>query len=100
MITRIYRVRIKNELRSEFEPLFKTIARSSVSKFSGCRQVIVGGPSLLTPDEYAMTSVWDNERSLEEFAGSDWSVAHIPDGMEKFIDECWLHHFHDFAPLE
>lgn len=40
-----------------------------------------------------MISDWDNETSLSEFAGAEWSVAHIPDGMEKFVDVCWVHHF-------
>lgn len=94
MITRVYRVRIKPELRDEFEPLFRTVARSSVSECSGCKDVTVGGPTSVDPDEYAMISVWDSAESLSEFAGPDWSVAHIPDGMEKFVQACWLHHFH------
>jgi len=93
MITRVYRVRIKPELRDEFEPLFRTVARSSVSEYSGCMDVTVGGPTSVDPDEYAMISVWDSAESLREFAGSDWSIAHIPDGMEKFVQQCWLHHF-------
>ncbi len=94
MITRIYCVRIKPELREEFEPLFKTVALGSVTAFEGCKNVVVGGPTELSPDEYAMISDWSDEASLSEFAGQDWSVAHIPDGMEKFVDECWVHHFH------
>ncbi|SIS91669.1 Antibiotic biosynthesis monooxygenase [Roseivivax lentus] len=93
MITRIYRVRIKPELRAEFEPLFRTVARSSVARFAGCTQVTVGGPTEAEPDDYAMISVWDSEASLGEFAGSDWTIAHIPEGMEKFVAECWVHHF-------
>lgn len=94
MITRIYRVQIKPELRDEFVPLFQTVARSSVTAFEGCHRVIVGGPTDLTPNEYAMISDWDSETSLSEFAGDDWSVAHIPDGMERFVENCWVHHFH------
>lgn len=94
MITRIYRVRINPDLRQEFEPLFQTVARASVADCAGCLQVTVGGPSSDTPDEYAMISVWDGEESLRKFIGSDWTVAHIPPGMEKFVDTCWLHHFH------
>lgn len=94
MITRIYRVRIKPDLRNQFEPLFQTVARASVAECTGCTQVTVGGPTSAAPDEYAMISVWDGEESLREFIGSDWTVPHIPSGMEKFVDTCWLHHFH------
>ncbi|WP_310620866.1 putative quinol monooxygenase [Flexibacterium corallicola] len=93
MITRIYRVRIKPELREEFEPLFQTVALSSVAERAGCLRAILGGPSPLSPDEYAMISEWDSEDSLREFAGQDWSQAHIPEGMEKFVEECWVHHY-------
>ena len=94
MITRIYRVRIKAELRDEFEPLFKTLARASVADCSGCQHVTVGGPSSVDPDEYAMISVWDREESLSAFVGPDWTIPHIPHGMEKFVEACFLHHFH------
>lgn len=93
MITRVYRVQIKAELREEFEPLFMTVAKGSVTKFSGCTRVVVGGPTPLTPNEYAMITDWDNETSLTAFAGTDWSVAHIPKGMERFVETCWVHHF-------
>lgn len=93
MITRVYRVRIKPDLRAEFEPLFQTVARSSVAQCSGCLHVTVGGPTAASPDEYAMISVWDGPESLTAFAGADWSVAHIPADMERFVDECWVHHY-------
>lgn len=93
MITRIYRVRINPDLRDEFEPLFQTVARGSVADCAGCTHVTVGGPTSADPDEYAMISVWQDENSLSDFAGADWTVPHIPAGMEKFVEKCWLHHF-------
>lgn len=93
MITRIYRVQINPALRAEFEPLFKTVAAASVTKFDGCKRVVIGGPTPLTPNEYAMISDWDTTASLTAFAGPDWSVAHIPQGMERFVETCWVHHF-------
>lgn len=95
MLTRIYRVRIKPELRAEFEPLFRTVALSSVSDCPGCTSARLGGPTSQTPHEYVMISVWDGIENLQAFAGTDWNVPHIPAGMEEFVDECWLHHFWD-----
>ncbi len=97
MITRIYRVRIHTELRDEFEPLFQTVALGSVTKFAGCARVVIGGPAKGTPDEYAMITEWTDADALTEFAGEEWSVAHIPPGMEKFVQECWVHHFEHMA---
>jgi quinol monooxygenase YgiN len=93
MITRIYRVQIKPEMRAEFEPLFQTVARGSVADVAGCVRVVVGGPTPDAPDEYAMMSDWSDGQSLTDFIGADWSVVHIPDGMEKFVVACWVHHF-------
>lgn len=93
MITRIYRVQIKPDLRDAFEPLFQTVARGSVAGVAGCTDVIVGGPTADTPDEYAMISHWSDAQSLTDFIGSDWSKVHIPDGMERFVVACWVHHF-------
>ena len=96
MITRIYRVKIHPETRADFEPLFRTVARQSVENCTGCMRVVVGMPAAQTPDEYAMITEWSDSEALSAFAGSDWSVAHIPEGMEPFVDTCWVHHFqHD-----
>ena len=92
-ITRIYRVQIKPELRDEFEPLLKTVALSSVKDAPGCQNAQLGGPTSKTPNEYSVTSIWDNEESLKSFVGSDWTKAHIPAGMERCVDQCWVHHY-------
>jgi hypothetical protein len=43
-----------------------------------------------------MISRWEDEESLRNFVGENWAEAHIPKGMEKFIRECWLHHYTDY----
>jgi hypothetical protein len=40
-----------------------------------------------------MISEWEDEAGLREFAGDDWTVAHIPEEMEKFVKRCWVHHY-------
>lgn len=93
MITRIYRVQIKPELRAEFEPLFRTVALASVKNAPGCKDAQLGWPVAASPDEYAVTSQWDKEESLIAFVGEDWTRPHIPDDMERFVEKCWVHHF-------
>lgn len=96
MITRIYSVQIHAELQAEFEPLFKTLARQSVEGRAGCLAVTVGMPAPATPYDYAMISQWQDAQSLTDFIGPDWTQAHIPPGMEKFVKDCWLQHYeHD-----
>lgn len=95
-LTRIYRVSIKPNLRDEFEPLFRTVALASVTDCEGCTSATLGGPSTDSPNEYVLISRWRDLDALIAFAGDDWTKAHIPMGMERFVDQCWLHHYTDF----
>ena len=93
MITRIFIVKIKQALRTEFEERFSTTSISVVRNAKGCLSEQILRPAKWTPNEYAMISVWENELALNEFVGDDWSKAFIPAGMEKFVEDCWVHHF-------
>jgi len=44
-----------------------------------------------------MVSIWENETSIEAFAGKDWNRPVIPSNMEKFVVECWVHHYEIFG---
>lgn len=92
-ITRIYRMQTHPQLRAEFEPLFQSVARSTVENAAGCIGVTIGMPTPATPDEYAMISAWDTAETLTAFIGSDWHRVHIPPGMEHFVKASWVHHF-------
>jgi len=93
MITRIFRVQIDPALRDEFESKFESISVAAVKEADGSISVSIGKPTKWAPDEYVMISQWENEESLRKFAGENWCQAHIPAGMEKFVEECWVHHF-------
>jgi heme-degrading monooxygenase HmoA len=92
-ITRIFRVRIIPELRQEFEEKFATISVRTVDEALGYLAVSIFKPTKWAANEYAMISSWENEEALKAFAGEQWSNAVIPLGMEKFVVECWVHHF-------
>lgn len=93
MITRIFRVKVKSDLKAEFEPLFQSVSLGSVKSAPGCTNVIIGGPTEWSPDEYSMITIWKDKNSLIDFVGLQWNEAHIPAGMEKFVDQCWVHHY-------
>ncbi|MEM9266393.1 MAG: antibiotic biosynthesis monooxygenase family protein [Cyanobacteria bacterium P01_F01_bin.13] len=96
MITRIFRVKIKPDLRDEFEPKFATISVHAVKSQDGLISVTIGKPTAWTPNEYVMITCWENEESIRNLAGDSWNNVHIPAGMEKFVDECWVHHYRDY----
>jgi hypothetical protein len=47
-----------------------------------------------------MISVWQNEVSLVRSTGENWSLAVIPNGMERFVRECWVHHYYSWNQVE
>ena len=96
MITRIFRVNIDSSLREEFESKFASTSVDAVQNAKGSISVQIGKPTEWAPNEYVMVSEWENIEALKDFAGENWSEAHIPAGMEKFVRECWTHHYVPF----
>ena len=80
-------------MREEFEAKFASISINAVNNAEGSISVTIGMPTKWAPDEYAMISHWQDVQFLEAFASEDWSQPHIPDGMARFVDEMWVHHF-------
>lgn len=97
MLIRIFRVTIYPELREEFEQKFATTSISAVQTQKGFLSVSIGKPTKWAPDDYVMISHWETEASLEEFIGPSWNEAHIPEGMEKFVRECSVCHYHEYG---
>lgn len=97
MITRIFRVQIHPEKRTEFEPKFADISIKAIEIQKGFLSVEIGKPSKWNPDEYVMISQWDNEESLRNFVGESWNEAYIPEGMEQYVKQCWVHHYFDYG---
>ena len=96
MITRIFRVRVPALLHAEFESKFKSVSVPYVKSAKGLLSVMVGRPTCWEPEEYVMISTWQSESDIVVFAGENWNKAVIPHGMEKYVSECWVHHYEDF----
>ena len=96
-ITRIFRVRSVPELREEFEEKFSSVSVHVVNEAAGFLSVSILKPTKWAPDEYAMISQWKNEAAIKSFAGEQWNQAVIPQGMEKFVVECWVHHYESWT---
>jgi heme-degrading monooxygenase HmoA len=92
-ITRIFRVRIHPELKLEFEEKFSSVSVRAVAEAPGLLAVSIFKATKWAPNEYAMISHWENVDALKAFAGEQWNHAVIPPGMEKFVVDCWVHHY-------
>ncbi len=93
MITRIFTARVPDHLHDEFRAKFIEISVPLVASFEGLRKVDIAGPSQSNPAEFVMISVWEDVRSVENFAGAKWNKAHIPAGMKKYITDCHVAHY-------
>ena len=96
MITRIFRARVPLALHAEFEQKFRSVSVPFVQAQAGLVSVMVGRPTQWAPEEYVLVSVWRSEADIAAFAGESWNRAVIPHGMEKYISECWVHHYENF----
>ncbi len=96
MIIRIFRVRIYPEFREEFEGQFQKVSVQAVDGRDGFLSASIGKPSEWAPDEYVMISKWRDQKAIMDFSGETWNQPHIPQGMGKFMAECWLHHYVGF----
>lgn len=97
MITRIFRVKVPAALHAEFEAKFLSVSVPHVVAAVGCVSVSVGRPTKWVADEYVMISIWASEKALAAFAGEQWNQAVIPSGMEKYVIECGVQHYENFA---
>jgi len=95
MITRIFRVLVEPDLQNAFEEKFQIISVPFVKRHQGLISVSIGKP-LQNSNEYMMISVWENHEVLKQFAGENWEQSVIPEGMEQFVSECWVHHYENF----
>jgi heme-degrading monooxygenase HmoA len=84
-------------MRDEFERNFLAVSVPYVESKNGYISHMVGYPTKWNPDEYMLLTNWTDEGALIGFAGLDWQKAVIPDGMGKYVAECWVDHFQNQA---
>lgn len=93
MITRIFRVQIHKEYVADFEKAYEEVSIPLVKSQKGFVSLSTGSPMTKENLEYVMISHWESLEALKKFVGEDWQEALIPKGMEKYVDQCWLHHY-------
>lgn len=92
MIIRIFIATIPKELHKEFETKFIDISVPLVKNHKGLLSLEIAKPTKWNPNEFVMISRWEKVTDLINFAGSNWNEAHIPNGMERYIEQCSVTH--------
>lgn len=93
MIIRVFTARINSGMTAEFEEKYRTISVPFMESCAGMKEVVIGKPTAVSPDEYVMVSYWETEDALQAALGGGWSGAHIPSGMEHLVESCSVQHF-------
>ncbi|MGX1930738.1 antibiotic biosynthesis monooxygenase family protein [Flagellimonas sp. 2504JD4-2] len=97
MIIRIFTAIVPQTKHSEFESKFKEISVPLVKGQKGLLGIDIARPTQWNPNTFVMISKWASEDDLIQFAGAKWNEAHIPSGMEKYIDSCSVEHFFNIS---
>jgi heme-degrading monooxygenase HmoA len=93
MIIRVFRARVQEGKREEFERFFLNKALPMIKSRKGLISVSVGTPVASTPDEFVMIMVWQDIDSLRLFAGAEWENAVIDPDEGHLIKETFVHHY-------
>jgi hypothetical protein len=93
MIIRIFHVEIDAAKRAAFEQGFASLSLDAVRRSSGLIFCETGKPTEWTPNSYVMITKWKDIASLVAFAGENWNVPVIPEGMEGFAVDASVSHY-------
>jgi quinol monooxygenase YgiN len=93
MIIRIFHVEIDPAKRAAFEKGFASLSVGAVKKSFGLISCETGKPTKWTPNSYVMITKWKDVDSLVAFAGENWNVPVIPEGMKGFAVNTSVSHF-------
>lgn len=95
MITRVFKVLIKEEYLSEFENDYHRVSVPYVKSQKGCISVATSKPMYTDNLEYIMISNWEGIEFIKEFVGENWEEPFIPQSMKKYVKDCWVNHYHN-----
>ncbi len=93
MIIRIFTAIVPPALHMEFETKFKEISVPLVKTQKGLLEMEIAKPTQWNPNSFVMVSKWASKEDIINFAGEQWNEAHIPAGMEKYIEDCTVNHY-------
>jgi quinol monooxygenase YgiN len=95
MIIRVFRAIVHDDKIEEFEKFFLDKALAIVRAQPGLISVSVGKPMEQTPNEFMMTTTWEDIGALKGFAGEHWQSAVIDPEEADLLRETFVHHYEE-----
>ena len=97
MLIRVFRAVVRPGQQAEFERFFLNKALPMVKARPGLVSVLVGTPNAASPEEFLMTSVWQDLDTLKGFAGEHWQSAVIDPDEAHLLKETFVYHYEAVA---
>jgi heme-degrading monooxygenase HmoA len=97
MIIRVFRALVRDGKRDEFEEFFLEKAVPKVRLHPGLISVTIGTPLEDTPNEFMLTTVWNDMNAIKDFAGEHWQKAVIYPEAADLLSETFVHHYEGVA---
>jgi heme-degrading monooxygenase HmoA len=93
MIIRVFRAVVHDGMQQEFEQFLRNRATPLLQEQAGMLSMQIGTPMEHTPNEFLVTSVWQDLESLKGFTGEQWQEPVIDPSEEHILVETFLHHY-------
>ena len=97
MLIRVFRAVVHPGKQAEFERFFLNKTLPMVKTQRGLVSVLVGLPNAASPEEFLMTSVWQDLNTLKGFAGDHWKNAVIDPDKAHLLKETLVYHYEAVA---
>ena len=93
MIIRVFRGQVQPGMQEEFAALLRDQAVPDFRRRPGLLGVHVGNPTDLVPDEFMVTTMWEDLDALRAFAGERWFEAKILPEERRLLKRTFVHHY-------
>jgi DNA-binding winged helix-turn-helix (wHTH) protein/heme-degrading monooxygenase HmoA len=93
MIIRVFRGVAQRGKREDFLRLLEERAIPHLRSHPGMLGVHVGRPTEASPDEFLVTTMWQDLDALRTFAGERWYEAKILPGERELLRSVHVHHY-------
>lgn len=93
MIIRVFRAKVRQNKRPDFEAKVKELSIPLVRSQKGLVAFFSGRPMASNPQEFVMVTVWKDLEALRAFAGDHWNVSVIPEPERPLLEESCVHHY-------
>src|SRR5260370_12469790 len=93
MSIRVFRARLKPDMRPAYERLCREVSLPTIRAQPGCLATQIGTPRAGQPEDFVVVSLWSDVERLRAFAGEQWQQAIIVPGDADLLEQVRVEHY-------